>query len=278
MYAYLSKAELSRFAKLSRRRYREETGLFIAEGLRVVQQLLRRGVIEVQTVIVAEGRESLLDEIFEAGCGWKLDGKQVRVAAPDQLSRLADTEHSQGIIAICRIPEPLEFGELTGFQRGVPPAMHRGVDVILALDRIQDPGNMGSLYRLAAWFGVVALLPGNGTVDLFNPKVVRSTAGALGSVPLLNGDLPALLDELANQGWEVVVMDAHGEPMVFGQTKFSQKTVLVLGNEANGVDPVILERAKKIMSIPGNSDSVESLNAATAASIGLFVLKNQVPQ
>jgi len=314
MYAHLSKAELTKFSKLSNRRYREEMGLFLAEGLRVVEQIIRRGLIDVEMVIVELGREPVLDEVFGVGRGRKWFEGEVRVAAADMMGRLAQTEHSQGVIAVCRVPEPVDLRDLLGGYLGSGWGVGRDKDsgadidegvgvkvgaggiagfdafvernfgsgfgegeqrrVLLALDRIQDPGNMGALYRSAAWFGVLGLLAGVGTVDLYNPKVVRSTAGALGSVPIVKGELPDLLDELVKAGWQVVVMDAGGEGLECGAALWSSKVVLVVGNEANGIDSEILKRAGKTIAIQGNSDNVESLNVVVAASIGLFALYN----
>jgi RNA methyltransferase, TrmH family len=266
MYTQLSKAELTRLSKLNKRKHRDESGMFLAEGVRVVDQILRRGLIDVEMLIVEAGRESVLEQVFGAGPGRKWGACEVRVAAPDQLDRLADTEQSQGVVALCKAPVPVDVRDLVDMERGI----------ILALDRIQDPGNMGALYRSAAWFGVIGVLAGGGTVDLFNPKVVRSTAGALGSVSMVRGELPEVIDALGVKGWEVVVMDAGGERLECGAVGWPERMILVVGNEANGVSSAIMNRAGKKISIHGNSDNVESLNVAVAASIGLFACSNLI--
>lgn len=243
----LSKNQLSLYRKLSQRKYRRELGMFIVEGVRAVEQVLLRGVVQVEAVL----RDSTVRSDVFFG--------EVYEVESDLFASLSDTEQSQGILAICKVPESGDLDEFTGLDRGV----------LVATDGIQDPGNLGTIYRTAAWFNAVGLLAGRGTVDVYNPKVVRSTAGATGVIPVLEGDLMETLSFLRESGWEIILLDASDEAVSMECVQFSEKVVLVVGNEGNGISAEVLSRGFKRVFIPGNTENVESLNASVATSIAL---------
>jgi TrmH family RNA methyltransferase len=146
--------------------------------------------------------------------------------------------------------------------------------LIIATDAIQDPGNLGTIIRTASWFGVQGLLLGKGTVDHFHPKVVRSTAGATGSIPFIDRDLKELLPLFEGRGWRVVLLDTGAGSSPLRELKTRGKTIIVVGNEANGIDPLLYVNGRKRtrISSPRKTESVESLNAAIATSIALYAL------
>ena len=248
-----SNNQIKEWKKLLRGKYRKEHGLFLAEGIRCLEQILENKFVAIRELLT-ESREALKQlpiskdlPIFEL--------------TSDQLQKISDTETPQGVIAVCEIPTEIESSALlksTGF--------------IIMLDAIQDPGNMGTIIRTAAWFGATAVVLGDGCVDLFHPKVVRSTAGATSSIPFLKGDLNQLLDEFESQGWDIVLMDG-GESSVPLQTYTPrEKTVLVIGNEGNGIQSSLFKGRRKSIKIPGSTKSVESLNAAIALGIAIYSL------
>ena len=250
-----SKAQIKLLRKLAQKKYREKEQLFIVEGERAVEQVLENGSIEVDSVFIEEGKAlsyQLLANSFSL--------------SKNTFIEIADTESPQGVLALCKMPEPVSIEELLDLNSGV----------IVATDAIQDPGNLGTIIRTASWFGSNAILLGKGTVDIFNPKVVRSTAGATGVLPFLPCDLNENLEKLEESGWQVLLLDGNpgAEPLSHIQT--SKKIILVVGNEANGIDSVLINSKRKRVLIPsGNSsNTVESLNAAVAMSIALWSVYN----
>lgn len=250
-----SKAQITLLRKLSLRKHREKEQLFIVEGERAVEQVLENGVIEVQSVFVEEGLAS----------GYQLKA-DVFTLPKNIFHELADTETPQGILALCKIPEPVSMEELQDLDAGI----------IVATDAIQDPGNLGTIIRTASWFGCRAILLGKGSVDIFNPKVVRSTAGATGVLPYLTVDLNEELQKLEDSGWNVLLLDGNSGAEPINELPRTKKSVLVVGNEANGIAPSLITPKRKRVLIPSNNGSkaVESLNAAVAVSIALWSVYN----
>jgi TrmH family RNA methyltransferase len=185
----------------------------------------------------------------------------------DAFLEVTDTDHPQGVLALCMMPEESSIEKLTA-QKGV----------IVALDGIQDPGNLGTIIRTASWFGATGILSGKGTVDLFHPKVVRSTAGATGSVPFLNGVLNEMLSKFEQKEWPIFLLDAGRRAVSFSEIHSIDKAVIVVGNEAHGLSPEIVTegRQKVKISSPQNNRNVESLNAAIATSIALYDLSRKL--
>ncbi len=250
-----SKAQIKLLRKLSQRKYREKEQLFIVEGERAVEQVLENDVLEVESVFVEESKANnypMFTNSFSL--------------AKSAFNELADTETPQGVLALCKMPEPISVDQLQELEDGV----------IIATDSIQDPGNLGTIIRTSCWFGSKVLLHGKGTVDVFNPKVVRSTAGATGLLPFISGDLEYLLDKLETSGWNVLLLDGNPGATPIRSIPKKEKTVLVVGNEANGVAPSLITPKRRRVLIPStsNSSAVESLNAAVALSIALWSVNN----
>lgn len=251
-----SNNEIKLLRKLNRKKYREKEQRFIVEGERSVEQVVENGLVEVETVFVLEGK-AVSDQLSAISA----------FVEEDVFSEVADTENPQGILAVCKMPKeinPEELAEESG--------------IIVATDAIQDPGNLGTILRTAAWFGAKALIAGKGSVDVYHPKVVRSTAGATGSIPVITGELEEIFEELEKSGWEILLLDGGDESVNLGSVQPTPKTVLVVGNEGNGISEKLLNSRRKkirIESAPGQ-EKVESLNAAVALSIALWALSDEV--
>lgn len=248
-----SNNQIKEWKKLQRGKYRKKHGLFLAEGLRCVEQILDNNFIVIREILThCEEDIKQLDvsksiPIFEL--------------SSDQFQKISDTETPQGVIAVCEIPDEIEL-----------PLILSSEGIIIMLDEIQDPGNLGTMIRTAAWFGVTAVVLGDGCVDLFHPKVVRSTAGATSSIPHKKGDLNLLLNEFESKGWETILMDAGKSAVPLQKYTPTDKTVLVIGNEGNGIQSALFKEGRKSIKISATTKKVESLNAAIALSIALFSL------
>lgn len=243
-----SNNQLKTWRKLGMTKYRKKEGLFIAEGERCVEQILANGFVDVEVLVVESGTNlSFLypETIFE-------------VEGAD-FESLSDTETPQGVIAICRIPDQIVLEELS-----------KQTGVLVALDAVQDPGNVGTIIRTAAWFGAAGLLIGNGTADPYHPKVVRSTAGATGALPVVKGDLRDLLDELEGDAWSTFLMDGSDRSVNIKTVTPGERSIIAIGNEGNGISEDLFSSDRTSVRIPGNHDTVESLNAAIALGIGMY--------
>jgi TrmH family RNA methyltransferase len=247
---------------LRRRKARERQGLFVVEGVRAVEELLRSS-LRVEGVLVAPGladapRGAALREQLEARGAPMLD-----VSARDFASA-ADTETPQGVLAIAAAPA-LSLDALV-----VPPAAR-----LLVLDGVQDPGNAGTLLRTAAALGALATLALPGTVDLWNAKVVRSAMGAQFHHPSLACTWEELDRFRSVHRVALWAADMGGAPLavaVAAEEGPPARLALAVGNEGNGLSAAARARAERLVSLP-IAPAVESLNVAVAAGILLYELR-----
>lgn len=262
----VSKAQLKTFASLHQKKFRSRYGLYVAEGERTVGQLLRRTEPGIEAMLLSPVFEA--DEALLKSCA----AKQIPVlrCTAEEFARLSDTKQPQGILAVCRQPD---FGPFDAFS----PAPG---SLLLALDDLRDPGNLGTTYRTAAWFGASGLLLGTGCADLYNPKVTRSTSGATGTLPAWEGDLPEMLTALLGKGCDILLLDLNPDARSLQEAAAERSRikkesrsplVLVTGNEAHGVSETLRNRYPAVF-IPGMAGQVESLNAATSTAIALYAL------
>lgn len=259
-----SKNQITRLRKLQKRKYRDEFHLYIAEGARTVEQILRNSPGSVSEIFFDQSVH--WDQILKKGELFNSD--TLRFLPSDLFSELSDTENSQGIMAVCKIPDEMDPEEKS----------HQKTGCLLALDRIQDPGNMGTIIRTAAWFGIDGLLLAKGCVDIFHPKVVRSTAGATGIIPSKNGNLEDIFTRFELNGWQVVLLAPDTDTEPISEFEPSKKVIITIGNEGNGIEPGLFKMNRKVISIPGEvqNKKVESLNAAVASGIALYEIFNKI--
>lgn len=253
-----SNNQLKVWRKLLMGRYRKNEQKFLAEGLRCVQQINQNRKVTIQELLVTE---NALGELS----GWQINAPVYTLSNDDFIS-VSDTENPQGVIAVCSTPDEVNVSTLTDEPSGI----------IAAFDAIQDPGNMGTMIRTASWFGVKAMLFGTGCVDPFHPKVVRSTAGATGTLPYKKGDLHSLFENLETSNWTISLLDGSESSVKLQDQQFDRKTVLVVGNEGSGVDRNFFRKQRKKIRIDGNPGIVESLNAAVAFSIALYTAQQKI--
>ncbi len=240
-------------ASLHRRKGRREQGLFLIEGHRSVQAALaanaRLEEILVDYALTID--KALLDLA-------KIANVPIHAVGEQDLARLGDVQHGQGIVAVA---QTVTMETPNGLD---------GARTVLALDGVQDPGNVGALVRTAAWFGVDVVLAGSGTADFESPKVVRSSMGGLWDVRLVpTDDLGSTLKDLAQNGLAITGADLDGQPAA--SWKPSRTGVLVLGSEAHGISDgvrgLLDHRVSLASPHPVEGRGVESLNVVVAGGI-----------
>jgi RNA methyltransferase, TrmH family len=281
MKGKLSASKATLIRKLHQRKHREETGLFIAEGARVVRQILENRNIITEFIVQSSGtkwntehhpelsavrvsapalaNDPVTDSVAHAPGSMNSD---IDLFEADEglFDELSTVTNPQGVLAVCRIPE---FSQAS--------ALLDGGGVLLAMYRMNDPGNLGTVLRSAAWFGLRGVFLSTGTVDLYNPKVVRSMAGSVGSLPVASGYLAIFLEEAKKTGWRIYLLDASEDSTALASIRPGKKSILVLGSEAHGLPDPIKEAYIRIrVESPVKNPAVESLNASVTASIALY--------
>jgi RNA methyltransferase, TrmH family len=257
----LSQARRKLLARLTSRKSREREGRFLVEGIRSAREALEAGAV-IELAIVSPralglgGGEELL-------AGLERTGIEVVRVEDGELDALSDTESPQGVTLVCREPS-LSLDELfAGAGRGTR---------MLLLDRVQDPGNAGTLVRCAAAFGLHGVVALDGTVDLYNTKVVRASAGGVFRVPVVHESWARTASWLTDHEIPLVVADASGEDVQ--RARRDPPWALAIGSEADGVRPEVARAARGAVRVPMPGGS-ESLNAAVAGSILLYVMTQE---
>jgi RNA methyltransferase, TrmH family len=242
---------------LQRRKAREKHSLFVAEGVRSVEELLRSGLTVRGALIAPQLASAPRGEALRR----QLDQSRIEVAEVSEkdFRSAAETESPQGVIAIGEVPaRSLDTLEI--------PAVCR----VLVLDAVQDPGNVGTILRTAAALGATATIALPGTVDLWNPKVIRSSMGAQFHHPALHAESADLFGFLQRERIDLWAAEANGEPL--DGARAVQRLAIVVGNEGSGLSADIRARADRTISLP-IARNVESLNVAVAAGIILYELR-----
>lgn len=252
----ISNSQQTLLRKLNRKKYRYKKRLFLLEGARAVQQVIENGAITVKRLFFDETQQYWEQEYWRKAT----DKLAVATLTRPLFAEVTDTDTPQGVLALCEMPNEISVDELAAKQ-----------GIIVALDALQDPGNLGSIIRTASWFDIAGIICGRGTVDLFHPKVVRGTAGATGTVPFMNAELSEVFDTLERYHWQTFLLDASAEALPMDKISSIKKAVVVVGNEGHGINEGLYTDNRIRMKIPaGNRAQVESLNAAVAASIVLY--------
>jgi RNA methyltransferase, TrmH family len=252
---------------LRRRKARERQGLFVAEGVRAVEELVRSPLAIVGVLLAPQLADAPRGAALRASLAAR--GSELSDVSEREFASAAETEAPQGVLAIGEIPDR----SLASLTAG--PRLR-----LLVLDAVQDPGNVGTIVRTAAALGADATVALPGTVDLWNAKVVRSAMGAQFHHPAFAGTWDAVEAFLAAHGIPLWAADANGEPV--GTLRAAWRTssgggapgplALVVGNEGAGLSQLVLARASQRVSIP-IAPMIESLNVAVATGILLHELR-----
>lgn len=247
-------------ANLQQRKVRNAAKEFVVEGWRSVSEALTRGAQIKQAFVTPEpfpaGGAALLASLRQKGIS--LEEVELRV-----MEKMSATEAPQGILALVAQPE-FSWADVS----------RTANDVLLIIDGVQDPGNLGTILRTALATGVQTVCCTRGTVDLFNPKVLRSTMGAVFSLVLLQElNMEEILNFLQEKGYTLLVADVRGEPL-YRSGPWPLPLALVVGNEGAGPAQIFKEKADRTIAIPMHQQ-VESLNVAVAAGIVLYEIVRQ---
>ncbi len=224
--------------KLKQKKYRDLEQKFLIEGEHLVEEAEKSGVLE--KIILLENSEyhSNLEKIY---------------VSRNVMKKLSSLDTPPNIIGVCKMLSKKELGKK-----------------VLLLDDIQDPGNLGTIIRSSVAFNVDSIVMSLNTVDLYNPKVIRSTQGMLFKINLIKDDLGQVIKKLKSKNIPIYTTDVNGGENIRNMNS-TDKYALIMGNEGNGVKDEISTLADRKIYIPMNS-KVESLNVSVAASILLYEL------
>jgi len=232
----VSKNQIKLITGLQQKKYRHISELFFAEGIKVIRELL--------------SSDFELDHLYETENLFpEVAISQKSLISESDLKKISALNTANNCLAVFKIPKPKKLE-----QKGL----------ILALDDIRDPGNLGTILRLCDWFGIEQLVCSNETVDLYNPKVVQATMGSISRVNVYYTDLSEFLSNVT-----LPVFGTFMDGKNIYTEKLPKEGVIVMGNEANGISSKIEKITTNRLSVPrfGKLKQTESLNVATATAI-----------
>ena len=249
----VSKANIKLVRSLQQKKFRDERGLFVAEGRKCVEELSK--AFE-RVMLFVEGENATAQEI----------------------AQMSSLRTPQGVIGVFRKRE-------VGSQQGPPRPSLRREGVIVALDGVQDPGNLGTIIRTCDWFGVRRLVCSHDTADCYNPKVVQATMGALARVQVEYVDLVSWLEEIKTLNFQPSTLPIYGT-LLNGRNLYEdgaiadrQQGVIIMGNEGNGISEAVrryITHPLLIPPYPADAETSESLNVAIATAITLAEFRRRV--
>lgn len=239
----LSKSQIKLITSLQQKKYRQKHKLFVAEGVKVVNELLNSDFKLEVLFATNDYKNSFNIELAEV--------------SEDDLKKISQLKTPNKVLGLFKIPEETSIKD-TG--------------LVVALDAINDPGNLGTIIRLCDWFGIESLICSSDTVDCYNQKVVQASMGSLTRINIHYTDLMSFIERSKLPG---VIADMGGENVY--KTELPKEAILIMGNEANGISNKIRKLINTKVSIPrfGNVQQTESLNVATATAILLSEFKRE---
>jgi TrmH family RNA methyltransferase len=236
----ISKSQLKYIQSLGQKKHRDEDGVFIAEGPKLVKELLQNKNVVIKNLYATDEwireNESLLN---------KIETNEITQQELERISQLTNPNKVISIIKKFNVEEPTVKGKIS-----------------LVLDTIQDPGNLGTIIRTADWFGVEQIICNDDCADLYNPKVVQATMGSISRVKIFYTDLSIWLKKQKQIKIFAAVLNGKN----LSEINVLKEGLIIIGNESKGISEEILQYADEKISILKKGNS-ESLNAAVAAGI-----------
>lgn len=232
----VSKNQIKLISSLQQKKFRQLNQLFIAEGVKVIQELLDAN-FELEHIYTTE---SLFKSVSK---------QKSTLISEDDLKKISALTVANNCLAVFKIPTTKEFEE-TG--------------LILALDSVRDPGNLGTIIRICDWFGIRQIICSKDTVDIYNPKVIQATMGSIARVNCIYTDLEVLF-----QNTKLPIFGTFMDGENIYKLDLPQEGIIIMGNEANGISVAIESLVKNKIAIPrfGELQKTESLNVATATAL-----------
>ena len=238
----ISKSDVKYIQSLSHKKFREEEGVFIVEGVKMVNELIEEFPSQIMHIYALQGWVDHHPELTSLNSPYSIISEQ-------ELGRISHLTTANEVLCLVSIPKSqVDFTKPTG--------------ITLVLDQIQDPGNLGTIIRTCDWFGIHHIICSTDTVDAYNPKTVQSAKGSLLRVKITYTELSSYFSAIK----EVPVYAAVLGGQSIQEVKFIQPAVLIIGNEANGISAEVLRYATEKIAIP-KLGKAESLNAAIASAI-----------
>lgn len=262
MITSTSNAKVKRLVNLrKKRRARDGEGVFLTEGLRMFQEVPEGELLELYVTERFYNKEKKFvdDKCRESICRPELLSETV-------MEYVSDTQHPQGVLCVAR-----QRGRdgLEGILGRTGSEAETACPLILLLDNLQDPGNLGTIFRTGEAAGVTGILMSRDCVDMYNPKVIRSTMGSIFRMPFWYAeDLTAAIQNLKAQGICTYAAHLKGD-YIYDEPDYRKPTAFFIGNEGNGLRDEVAELADCYLKIP-MAGEVESLNAAVAATVLMF--------
>ena len=255
MITSTANAQVKNLAQLIKKsKVRTEQGVYVVEGIKMFQEAPRKEIVKVY----------ISEELYEKGTlNESLEGISYEVLKTEVFNHVADTKTPQGILCILK-QKQYTLEQLTAAE----------CPLLLVLENLQDPGNLGTMMRTAEGAGVSGVLLSRGCVDIYNPKTIRSTMGSIYRVPFLyTDDLLGDMEKLHEKG--IVTYAAHlKDSSWYDEASYKKPTAFLIGNEGNGLSDELSEKAKQYIKIPMEGQ-LESLNAAVAAAILMYEASRQ---
>lgn len=254
MSIFIESASNSKFKfikNLTKKKYRLKEEKFLVEGYRIIKQIFEKNLLNtiiIDASLAQEKINELKDEFSKIDMIF-LDKKL--------FGQISDTKNSQGIMGICKMNLDLD--------------MNLDEEFILVLDRVQDPGNMGTIIRTADAVGIKNIILLKGCVDPFNEKALRSSMGSICNLRLFNLEEEETLNLLKDNGYSIVSTFLRTNNY-YDKVKYPNKVALVIGNEANGISDNLMKNSDILVKIPIFGE-VESLNASIASAIMMYKIK-----
>lgn len=271
MITSTSNTQIKELAKLQKKsRLRDEMGIFLVEGPRMVEEIPKE---RIERLYISESFERKNPAYI------KELGVSAEVLSDTVFSYVSDTKNPQGILAVVKRLEytledvlgksALKCEEKSGEKEKNPENHQIRVPHVIVLDNLQDPGNLGTIFRTAEAAGATGILLSSDSVDVYNPKVIRSTMGAVFRMPFFYvKDLPAAVKSLSSQGIRTYAAHLNGKN-AYDEEDYTKGCAFLIGNEGNGLRDEVSECADCLIRIP-MCGKAESLNAAVAAAVLMF--------
>jgi len=237
-----TKGQANMIKSLQDKKYREKTGLFLVEGEKSVIETINSD-FEIKTILATKPFYTKYQKL--------INNKKIvcEIVEAPEIENVSSLESNDSALAIVK-------------QKTFAMAKVENNEIILALDNIRDPGNFGTIIRIADWYGIKKIVASIGTVDLYNPKVISTTKGSFTRVNVYYADLSKYLSEV-----KAPILGAFMQGENAHKFAFPKNGILVMGNESNGITPEIEKLIKQKITIPNFGSGAESLNVSIATAV-----------